>query len=64
MFIYLDINDLGLQLRKVREKLNISRSKVEDVTGITKETLRKIEKGSVIPKLDTLQILSSFTNVI
>lgn len=59
MFIYLDIRELGLQLRKIREKLNISRGKIEDVTGITKETLRKIEKGDVIPKLDTLQILSS-----
>jgi transcriptional regulator with XRE-family HTH domain len=59
MFIYLDIIEFGSQLRKVREKLNISRSKVEDTTGITQETIRKIEKGIVIPKLDTLQILSS-----
>lgn len=54
----LDMSEFGAQVRKIRENLNLTRKTVEELTGITKETLRKIEKGDVVPQFATLQLLS------
>ncbi|MBI9010994.1 MAG: helix-turn-helix transcriptional regulator [Clostridiales bacterium] len=58
MFRMLDMSEFGAQVRKIREDLNLTRKIVEELTGITKETLRKIEKGDVVPQFTTLQLLS------
>jgi len=58
MFKMLDMKSFGLQLRSIREELNFTRKRVEEITGINKETLRKIERGDVVPQLVTLQLLS------
>lgn len=59
MFFYLDIEYFGKKLREIRDSLNISRAEVESKCGITVETLRKIEAGISVPRLDTIAILSS-----
>lgn len=54
----LDMKEFGLKLRQIREDKKITRKNILEVHGITIETLRKLEKGLVIPKLQTLQVLS------
>jgi len=49
----------GSKIRAIREELNYTRLQVDQLTGVNKETLRKIEKGDVVPKLTTLQLLSA-----
>ncbi|MDF2804355.1 MAG: transcriptional regulator, family [Anaerocolumna sp.] len=45
-------------LRNIRKKSGLSQSKVKDMTGIHEDTLRKLENGLVIPKYETIEILS------
>jgi len=58
MFRMLDTHEFGSQIRKMREELNFTRKQVEELTGVNKETLRKIERGDVVPQITTLQLLS------
>lgn len=58
MFRMLDTTEFGSQIRKMREELNFTRKQVEELTGVNKETLRKIERGDVVPQITTLQLLS------
>lgn len=48
----------GEQVRFLRKKRKASQSIISEKTGINIETLRKIENGKVIPRLDTLEALS------
>ncbi|SET14302.1 helix-turn-helix domain-containing protein [Anaerobranca gottschalkii] len=48
----------GEQLRQLRKKHKSTQSMISEKTGINKETLRKIENGKVVPRLDTLEALS------
>jgi transcriptional regulator with XRE-family HTH domain len=58
MFRMLDMQTFGAEVRRIREEKGFTRKTVEELTGITKETLRKLEKGDVVPQLSTLQLLS------
>ena len=53
----------GEALRKIRTNLGYSRDKVASLTGINRDTLRRIEKSETVPKLETLEILSECYNV-
>ena len=46
-------------LRNIRKKSGLSQSGVKDKTGIHEDTLRKLENGLVIPKYETVEILSA-----
>ena len=58
MFKMLEMHAFGGKIRKIREELNFTRKRVEELAGVNKETLRKIEKGDVVPQFVTLQLLS------
>lgn len=59
MFYSFDLASFGSSLRNIRKKSGLAQSKVRDKTGIHEDTLRKLENGLVIPKYETLEILSS-----
>lgn len=59
MFNSYNLADLGLALRDIRNSLRLSQLDVKNKTGINEDTLRKIENGLVIPKYETLEILST-----
>lgn len=63
MYYSLDLSIFGNQIRTIRETLKLSRVKVHNITGISVETLRRIEKGDVIPQIATLTILSQIYKV-
>jgi len=48
----------GVQLRKIRNKLKMTLEDVSELSGVNEETIRRIENGKVIPKLETLEFLS------
>lgn len=58
MFRSYDLEKFGDKLRKVRKELGISQVEIRNRVGINEDTLRKIENGLVIPKYETLEILS------
>lgn len=48
----------GRRLEHIREGLSLSKLDVYKLTGISTETIRRIEYGKVIPKFETLDLLS------
>jgi len=50
--------EFGNRLRNIRNGLNLTQQDVSDISGINLDTLRKIENGYVVPRYDTLEILS------
>lgn len=59
MFSSINFNTFGIKLKKVRLNCNLTQSDVSTICGINTDTLRKIENGYVIPKYETLEILTS-----
>jgi len=57
----MDVNltNFGIKLKDIRLKFNLSQNEVYEITGINPSTLRRLEGGKVIPKFETLEILSS-----
>ncbi|WP_350343079.1 helix-turn-helix transcriptional regulator [Proteinivorax tanatarense] len=49
----------GEKVKSIRKELRISQRAISEQTGVNIDTIRKIEKGMVIPRLDTLEILST-----
>jgi len=50
--------EFGNRIRNIRRGLNLTQQDVADMSGINLDTLRKIENGYVVPRYDTLEILS------
>jgi transcriptional regulator with XRE-family HTH domain len=50
--------DFGEYIKTLRKSMKLSRDIVAEQTGLHKDTIRKIEIGATIPKLETLQLLS------
>lgn len=55
-----DLDKFGEHLRLLRKSLGLSITEVSRMTGINESTIKLIEKGRSLPKLDTLYILSRF----
>ncbi|MBF4693099.1 helix-turn-helix domain-containing protein [Fusibacter ferrireducens] len=53
----IDFTCFGMKLQEIRSSLHLTRIEVAVHTGLSKDTIYKIEKGMVIPKYDTLEIL-------
>ncbi len=53
-----DLVAFGRQLRIIRNHLNLTLENVSELSGVNAETIRRIESGKVIPKLETLEFLS------
>ncbi len=54
-----NLANFGVKLKDIRVKFNLSQNEVYEQTGINPSTLRRLEGGKVIPKFETLEILSS-----
>ena len=57
--MYFDLENFGKKLYFFRKRLNLTQKDVSLSSGINVDTLRKIENGKVIPKQETLDLLSS-----
>lgn len=58
MFESFDLTKFGRHLKKIRRSLGYTQEKAADIAGLATDTLRRIEKGEVIPRYDTLVYLS------
>ncbi|WP_353892794.1 helix-turn-helix transcriptional regulator [Proteinivorax hydrogeniformans] len=54
-----NLKGFGEKLSSIRKKLNYTQNYISRELGIHPDTLRKIEGGKVIPKIETLDNLSS-----
>ncbi|ERM91628.1 XRE family transcriptional regulator [Caldanaerobacter subterraneus subsp. yonseiensis KB-1] len=55
---YYDLEAFGEELKNIRKSLGLSQSDVAEQAFISRDTFRKIENGKVIPKQETLDLLS------
>lgn len=62
MFQTTNMSYFGKQMRSIRRKCQLSQREVHYKTGISEDALRKIENGYVIPKYETLLLLSRVYN--
>lgn len=58
MFYSYDKKRLSLEFKSIRLDAKISQGKASELSGVSKDTIRRIEKGEVIPRYDTLLALS------
>lgn len=58
MISALDMKAFGRQLAEIRRQARITQREVYEQTGLNEDTLRRIEQGKVVPKYETLDILS------
>ena len=49
----------GETIRNIRKELQLTQNDVSELSGINMETIRRVENGKVIPKFETLDLLSS-----
>ncbi len=49
----------GETIRNIRKELQLTQNDVSELSGINMETIRRIENGKVVPKFETLDLLSS-----
>ena len=56
MFYNLEL--FGRKLKEIRKVLKLNQKCIAEITNIDDKTIRRIENGKVLPKLDTLEILS------
>ena len=52
------MEDFGEEIKNIRRSLKMTQRSVRERVGISENTLMKIEKGLVIPKYETLELLS------
>ena len=63
LFESFDTQEFGNYLKKLRESLKITQNNVYELTGLSLETIRKLERGISIPRYDTLELLSKVYKV-
>lgn len=59
MFSSYNMQLFGKKMYEIRVSLGLTQTKVSKLTGVNVDTLRKIENGSVVPKMETLENLTS-----
>ena len=57
--MYYDLKHFGSEIRSIRNSLDLTQNDVSKLSGVHVDTLRKIEKGKVVPQQETLDLLSS-----
>lgn len=60
MFSSYDLKSYGLTLKRIRKQLALTQNNVSEKTQISRDTLRRIENGLVVPRFETLERLSFF----
>lgn len=63
MFSTYDLVEFSKRLKQIRKSLGYTQEDVVAGTGLSVETLRKLEKGTSIPKYDTIELLSLFFKI-
>ena len=58
MFVTYNLEYFGKELKKIRTRLGFSQAYVQEIVGVSIDTIRKIESGRVVPRYDTLELLS------
>jgi len=58
MFSTYKLDAFGKKLKNIRTNNRLTQKNVKEKTGINEDTIRRIENGQVIPKYETLEILS------
>lgn len=58
MFVNYNLQEFGTELRRIRKELGYNQKDIQNKTGISTDTLRRIENGHVIPQYTTLELLS------
>lgn len=53
-----NMTEFGRVVRSIRKSLGLTQMNVRERVGISENTMMKLEKGLVIPKYDTLELLS------
>lgn len=56
--MFYQLEEFGKRLRSIRKALNLTQTDVRDYVGLNEDTLRKIENGTSMPKVETLDLLS------
>lgn len=59
MFISYNLVEFGEKLKDLRKDLGLSQLEIQRKAGVSADTLRRIEKGEVIPRYETMEILST-----
>lgn len=59
MFISYDLKQFGENLKNTRKELGLSQTDIQNSAGVSVDALRRIEKGEVIPRYETLELLSA-----
>ncbi|MGV8164561.1 MAG: helix-turn-helix domain-containing protein [Alkaliphilus sp.] len=59
MFSSYKLMEFGNKLQQIRKDAKLTQSAVHDLTGLSEETIRRMESGKVIPKYETLETLSN-----
>lgn len=60
MFSTYDLKAFSSRLKEIRKSLGFTQDNVVTGTGLSGETLRKLENGLVVPRYDTIEMLSLF----
>ena len=55
-----DFGNFSIKVKKIRKTLGFTILDVSSSTGINQSTIKQLEAGKVIPRFDTIKILSSF----
>lgn len=63
MFTSTNLKNFGYAMKQLRNQCKLTQSNVSKRCGINCDTLRKIENGIVIPKYETLELLSKIYKV-
>lgn len=63
MFSTYDLVEFSKRLKQIRKSLGYTQEDVVAGTGLSVETLRKLEKGTSIPKYDTIERLSLYYKI-
>jgi transcriptional regulator with XRE-family HTH domain len=58
MFVSYKLDNFGKELRKIRKSLGFNQKDVQKLVGVSPDAMRKIEMGQVLPRYDTLELLS------
>ena len=59
MFISYNLIQFGESLKNTRKELGLSQIDIQNSAGVSVDALRRIEKGEVIPRYETLELLSA-----
>lgn len=59
MFSSKNLIAFGKELKQIRLSSNLTQAKVKMITGLNEDTIRRIENGLVVPKYETLELLSN-----